>query len=142
MGLILKIAAGVIIGSLFVQVITLKYIGYQYENETENVILAQELHTKSIHLMNSIETFYRKNKELPTSLSDLDCSLNEKCTGEVKGSRYYISHKDEWLMIEPFVISDKVKFYCRSTFLNHNISSFSHCTKMNRYSAPIRKGGK
>lgn len=33
MGLILKIAAGVIIGSLFVQVITLKYIESKYEDE-------------------------------------------------------------------------------------------------------------
>lgn len=141
MGLILKIAAGVIIGSLFLQVITLKYIESKYENETESIILAQGLRSKSIQLMNSINTFYKKNKELPTSLSDLDCSLNGKCVGEVKGSRYYISHENEWLMIEPFILSDKVKFYCRSTFLNHQLSTFSHCTKMNRFSAPIRKGG-
>lgn len=141
MGLILKIAAGVIIGLLFLQVISLKYIESKYENETKSIILAQGLHTKSIQLMNSIKAFYKENKELPTSLSDLDCNQNGQCAGEVKGSRYYISHENEWLMIEPFVILDKVKFYCRSTFLNHKLSSFSYCTKMNRFSAPIRKGG-
>ena len=73
MGLILKIAAGIVIGLLFLQIIMIQFTEDEYEEMSKEIIDAQELRNKHIILTNAIHSYYRKKKELPKFISDLEC---------------------------------------------------------------------
>ncbi len=136
MGLILKIAAGVIIGSLFVQIISYKFIEYDHKKKWENTLLAQGLRNRSIILMNSVHSYYKKHKTLPKSLDNLDCAQYEKCAEEEKDSVFYMSYQDEWILIEPYLASENVKYHCRATLIDRGDPRFHHCIKIDNSEIP------
>ncbi len=59
MGLIFKIAAGIIIGLMAVQIASVKWLSYENRKQAEKIYLAQELRNKSIMFMNSVHFYYK-----------------------------------------------------------------------------------
>ncbi|BFM17178.1 hypothetical protein R50073_33610 [Maricurvus nonylphenolicus] len=136
MGLIFKIAAGVIIGLLTIQIVSMKLINYENKRKGEELHLAQELRNRSIILMNSVHFYYKKHKKLPTLLADLNCTSHGKCAAEEKDSVFYIAYQDEWIVVEPYIISSDVKYHCKATFLDRIDPRFHHCIKIDELEIP------
>jgi len=136
MGLILKIAAGIIIGLLFVQILILKYVSYEGERLTEKLVLTSQLRMKSTILMNSVHLFYKKNNRLPKDISDLNCGDTLCATAEIN-SVFYVKHDMEWMVIEPYIASRKVRFHCKSTLVDYSDVRFQHCIKINKPEIPL-----
>ena len=121
MGLILKIAGGVIIGLLVFQIIIFQQHDDDYLAQSENMHDAQDLKNKHIMLTNAIHSYYRKNKALPIYISDLKCIdiFNTRqripCASVVRNGVFYVNHKEDWASAEPYVLDRKVYNKCATT---------------------------
>ncbi len=136
MGLIFKIAAGIIIGLMAVQIASVKWLSYENRKQGEKIYLAQELRNKSIMFMNSVHFYYKENERLPQALSDLDCIQHRGCAVGEKDSVFYLKHENEWMLIQPYLISSDIEFLCKATFLDRLHPRFHHCIKIDASEIP------
>ena len=128
MKLILKIAAGVIIGLLTVQMLFMKFMDYENRKKGKELHYVQiKKHDKSIILMKGAGTYNKDFKTLPKLLVDLDCTAGGECGAGGKDSMFYISYQDEWLVVEPYLKSTNVEFNCKSTFSDYSYFGFQYC---------------
>ncbi len=107
--------------------------------------IAQNLRNRYIHITNAVHIYYKKHKELPESLRDLDCKHQNSlhfnisstlcATGDENGV-YYTHYKDDWITAEPYLDQNKLKFHCQATFLNDTDPRFSHCVIDSKLSIP------
>lgn len=136
MSLIFKIAAGIIIGSLVVQIITMKMIDHKSEAMGEALHVAQQLRNKSIVLMNSVHRHYNLHGSLPNFLHDLDCSPHGECAMAEDDSVFYITYKGEWILIQPYVMSTDIEYHCEATLLDRYDPRFHHCIEIEESDIP------
>ena len=139
MKLILKIAAGVVIGLLLFQIISLKVIDIAYERDVKNLDLVTALHNCSKLLTNEIHSFYKNKKEVPNDLSYL-VSFNYKgCSVKQKEGVFFLSFKNEWMSVEPYLSSEGIAYNCKITKYSKkslNSTSCNNYTKLSRRSIP------
>jgi len=160
MGMVLKIAAGVLIGLLAYQVIIYLNIDYQqskyqeqidsqqaaYEIERKKRGDAQALRNKYLRLTKSITSYYRKNKVLPKYISDLQCvdryrdRVEEDCAVVFDDGVFYVNHENEWISAEPYVFDKKVYNKCKVTIsLSTGNNNYQECANLDINSIPEKK---
>lgn len=147
MNLILKIAAGVVIGLLLFQVIVFQGTEDNYEEMSKEVLYAQELRNKYIILTNSIHSYYRKNKKLPEFISDLKCRdiLNNTrkkidCASVLSNGVFYVNYKNDWASAEPYILDRKVFNKCKTSMkLDPGDGSYSDCLSLDVNAVPKKK---
>ncbi|MDH3343190.1 MAG: lysozyme inhibitor LprI family protein [Gammaproteobacteria bacterium] len=121
MGLILKIAAGIIIGSLVLQLMFYKSVDDTHEEMSENIYRQQELRNKFIVLTNSLYGYYRKNKKLPEFISDLSCVdvFNNRqkiaCASRMSNGVFYVNNNNDWASAEPYILDAQLYNKCASS---------------------------
>jgi hypothetical protein len=140
MGLILKIAAGVLIGMLLFQVMMLKSIDAESEHKGNIVEVSQQLRNKVIMFMNFVHSHYKTHHELPTSQEGIDCNQFGECAIADRefASRYYFTYRGEWISIEPYLNGSKVFFDCSATMLDRLDERFHHCTQIEKAALPAQ----
>lgn len=160
MGMVLKIAAGVLIGLLTYQMIiyqnvehqTIEYkkqIAYQqaeYENQRTKIRTAQTLRNNFTLLTNSIASYYRKNKTLPKFISDLQCVNSyrnrgkKNCAEVYDDGVFYVNHENEWASAEPYVLDGKLHNKCKASIsLSIGNNMYQDCANLNINSIPDKK---
>lgn len=145
MGLILKIAAGIIIGLLVVQIFLFNRIDTDYIETRDTMLHLQDLKNKHIILTNAIHSYYKRNRKLPTFISDLSCrdimgSYEEiPCATLVDNGVFYVNQGKDWASAEPYVVDNKVFNKCRTTQSFGDLDeSFRGCLVMDVASIPER----
>lgn len=158
MGMVLKIAAGVLIGLLAYQVIIYLNIDYQqskyqeqiasqqaaYELERKKRNEAQALRNKYQRLTNSIASYYRNNRVLPEFISDLQCSsqYGSQTTGDCAvvydDGVFYVNHEKLWVSAEPYVFDKKLYNKCKAS-IPLSIGNNKECSYLNISSIPEKK---
>ncbi len=112
MATIFKVAAGVIIGFLVLQI----YYNYAYDQKRsrveESLIMASKFDVSSQYTKNAISSYYRKHGVIPSFISDVRCKRGKQCAAFKHGETYYLSKADAWMSFEPFLEDDQLKFRC------------------------------
>ena len=159
MSTVFKIAAGVLLGLLAYQIIIYQQVDYQqaeykkqialqqaeYENQRKKATETQTLRTNLNILTNAISSYYRKNKKLPTFVSDLHCSgYSNKwskldCAAVYDIGIFYVSHEDEWASVEPYILDGKLYNKCETSTPLSSGSKYSDCSRLDISSIPEKK---
>ena len=140
MGLILKIAAGVVIGLLLFQ-----GNDVNYEKISDDVRDGQALKNKLVILTNAIHSYYRMNNEVPHYVSDLHC-INVfgdrhriDCAVLSSDGVFFVNHKDEWASAEPYVLDRKIYNKCKtSQSFDYRDERYSGCLDLDVSSIPAK----
>lgn len=145
MGLILKIAAGIIIGLLVVQIFIFKKTDTDYTEAKNTLYIAQDLKNKHIMLTNAMHSYYKENKKLPTFISELECidlfrtRQKTPCASVVKDGVFYVNLGNDWASAEPYIQDKKLFNKCRTTRSFAAIDpSFRGCLPLDIASIPDR----
>ena len=121
MSLILKIAAGVIIGLLLFQFIVFQQVQVNVADKSESSLHAEDLNARYMSLTNSIRYYYRKHKQLPEFISDLKCTdrFNNNqimtCASVASNGIFYLNVANGWVSAEPYILDQQVYYNCRKT---------------------------
>ena len=146
MGQILKIAAGIIIASLILQIMFYQQVDEKHEEVGANILRVQDLRNKFIVLTNSLYGYYRKNKELPKYISDLSCVdvFNNRqkmdCAAVQSNGVFYVNNKNDWASAEPYVLDGKLYNKCQ-TSISISImddDGYRDCLKLDVASVPAK----
>lgn len=135
-GLVLKIAAGVIIAILVSQIISMKQLDYTVEKKRKHTNSSIGLNTQAIYLMNSVHRFYGEHKDMPKAVSDLMCVQYNQCKAVKHGGSFYVTYGGEWMAIDPYVVVSEVEFNCESTIIDRRDDRFDHCRKIDASAIP------
>lgn len=136
MGLILKTAAGVIIGLLMVQIIMNQRVDVNNETVLREVKHTQVLRDKYLNLTGSIETYYRKRLKLPEFISDLECverfSYRQKidCALIYSDGIFYVNFGENWASAEPYILNGKVFHKCKTSISFDIDDRYYNCLKL------------
>ena len=121
MSLIFRIAAGVIIGLLVVQLVIMQmYPASSYEDMNKRMTDGQNYADRIMSLDSAIRRYYRKHKKLPTDVKGLECTRRMAPQGEAYCAEwalngvFYLKYKDSWASLRPSVINGKVTQECRA----------------------------
>lgn len=121
MGLILKIAAGIIIGFLVLQIMFYQKVDSDYEEMSVDIQLTQDLRNKYIGLTNSLHSYFRRNESLPNFISDLSCTdmFNHRqkiaCAEVFDGGVFYVNNESDWASAKPYVLDGKLFIECATS---------------------------
>lgn len=142
MGLILKIAAGIIIGFLAFQILMPQRIDLSYEERRNEMQETQVLKNKFIALTNSIHYYYRKKSKVPKFISDLKCRdlyRNMKkmdCASIYKDGVFYVNYGDDWVSAEPYILGGKIFNKCKTSNPFYGDDRYRDCLKLDVNSIP------
>ncbi len=120
--LIFRIAAGIIIGLLAWQVISLQMIEAVNKDSAKDNVIMIELGLKASTLKNNISTYYHKNNFLPQYISDLEKCRDSRnrmttypCAEVHKDGVFYVKHINNWISLRPYTVENKIKYDCKSS---------------------------
>lgn len=136
MGQILKIAAGVLIALLAYQIISLKMMESSNQSSADHAMKVYRLQQQAIVVMNGVTEHYRREGSLPSTVSQIRCSVNHNCIQGQSGGFFYLKEADSWMAMQPYIdpATNKPRFHCRTTdrmnFAQAVDDRFAHCLAM------------
>ncbi|MCW8830126.1 MAG: hypothetical protein OQK32_01235, partial [Gammaproteobacteria bacterium] len=108
-----------------------------------NLMLQQTLRNKVILLSNAISSYYKQNKLLPKSISDIKCRdpfnrmAEVACASAQKGDTFYINHENNWVAIKSYLSNGKILKKCSATIpLDMLDRRYGECTSLDEHSIP------
>ena len=107
-----------------------------------HMMIEQSLRNKVILFSNAISRYYKKNKILPKSISDIRCTdpfkrMEVACASAQKGGVFFINYDSDWVSVESYLSEGEILKKCKSTIpLNMYDRRYGECENLDINAIP------
>lgn len=107
-----------------------------------NMMIEQSLRNKVILFSNAISRYYKKNKILPKSISDIRCTdpfkrMEVACASAQKGGVFFINYDGDWVSVESYISDGEILKKCKATIpINMYDRRYGECENLDINAIP------